>query len=567
MIRHLLLSLGLFSFVISQEIETFVVSKNLSLDQSFNFTIKIKDVDVNPEVDISPMLDNFSIIMGPNLGSEYKFINGKRSTSRSISWTIIAKKSGQIKIPRLEVILDEKKYFTDELTMNISKKSQDTTADDMFLKIEVSDLDVRVGEQVIVTYTFFTRIPSKPLSTEFPKYKNFWVEKLFDPSGKQITPDAWNDVEINGYKYKSIKMYEVALFPLSQGVFDLDSMIMKIETKEKDPGYRRLFWDDPFFDTFSQRTKARILVSEQKTIQVSELSNQPPNFTGAVGNFTIDAFLSSSSIENGNPITFYLKLEGEGNLDNIGRPQVKFPDEFDIFDGEIKKERDITDSVSGAISWEYNLIPRREGNYIIEPVSISFFNTQLDSWNSVTSNPVNLSVSKSSYIRKDSNSNQIADNKDIRYIKLDNPIWRTTNSNNIYNTSFFIIIGSILILLAPLFIKPLNHIIYNQSVVFKKKTALSNAIKILESSDNLYKDCPTVIRIFFKDKDLIDSVNLDSLLLKDKIQDKIQSKDLKTIESILDECSKYNYADISVKENIKIQKKTIKVLTRINDYV
>ena len=57
--------------------------------------------------------------------------------------------------------------------------------------------------------------------------------------------------------------------PLTQGKFDLNSMIMKIQTKEKDPGIRRLFWDDPFFDTFSQRTKARILVSEQKTINVS----------------------------------------------------------------------------------------------------------------------------------------------------------------------------------------------------------------------------------------------------------------------------------------------------------
>ena len=254
-------------------------------------------------------------------------------------------------------------------------------------------------------------------------------------------------------------------------------------------------------------------------------------------------------------------------LEEIDASIVKFPDEFDIFDGEIKKERDITDSVSGAISWEYNLIPRTEGNYIIEPVSISFFDTEIDNWNSVTSNPVNLIVSKSNYIRKDSNRDEIANNKDIRYIKLDNPSWRTTNSNNIYNMSFFIIIGSILILLGPLFIKPLNYIIDNQSAVFKNKTALSNAIRILESSDNLYKDCPIVIKIFFKNKDLIDSVNLDSLLLKDKVQDKIQLKDLKIVESILDECSKYNYADISVKENIKIQKKTIKVLTRINDYV
>tara|TARA_B110000438_G_scaffold113054_1_gene110887 strand:- start:636 stop:2297 length:1662 start_codon:yes stop_codon:yes gene_type:complete len=551
----------------SQEIETFVVNKNIDISESFTFTIKIKDIDMDPEVDLSPMLDNFSVIIGPNIGSEYKFINGKKSTSRSISWTIIAQKVGKLKIPKLEVILGGKKYFTDEVTMNVSKKTIDESIGDMFLKIEVSDLDVRVGEQVIVTYTFFTRIASKVLSTEFPKYKNFWVEKLFDPAGQQITPDAWNDIEINGYKYKSIKMYEVALFPLSEGLFDLNSMIMKIETKEKDPGLRRLFWDDPFFDTFSQRTKARILVSELKTIKVSTLLNQPKNFTGAVGSFSVSSSISSEDVENGTPMTFYLRLKGEGNLDNIGRPDIKFPDNFDIFDGEIVKERDITDSVSGTITWEYNLIPRKEGNYTIEKVIIPFFDTKIESWNSVTSKPIKLNVTKSSYIKKNINNNLLIDNKDIRYIKLSNTVWRVENSNNAYNVSFFIIIGSILILLAPIFIKPLNHLIGNQSLIFKNKTALSNVINFIESSDSLYIDCPKAIRAFCKHKGLIDSINLDSLSLKDQIKDSVKLNDLNIIQGILDECSKYNYTDISTEDNIKLQKKTIKILTKINSYV
>lgn len=567
MIRHLLISIILISCLLSQEIETFVVNKNIDISESFTFTIKIKDIDMDPEVDLSPMLDNFSVIIGPNIGSEYKFINGKKSTSRSISWTIVAQKVGKLKIPKLEVILGGKKYFTDEVTMNVSKKTIDESIGDMFLKIEVSDLDVRVGEQVIVTYTFFTRIASKVLSTEFPKYKNFWVEKLFDPAGQQITPDAWNDIEINGYKYKSIKMYEVALFPLSEGLFDLNSMIMKIETKEKDPGLRRLFWDDPFFDTFSQRTKARILVSELKTIKVSTLLNQPKNFTGAVGSFSVSSSISSENIENGTPMTFYLRLKGQGNLDNIGRPHIEFPDNFDIFDGEIVKERDITDSVSGTITWEYNLIPRKEGNYTIEKVIIPFFDTKIESWSSVASKPIKLNVTKSSYIKKNINNNLLIDNKDIRYIKLSNTVWRVENSNNTYNISFFIIIGSMLILLAPIFIKPLNHLIGNQSLVFKNKTALSNAINSIESSDSLYIDCPKAIRIFCKNKGLIDSINLDSLSLKDQIKDSVKLNDLNIIQGILDECSKYNYTDISTEDNIKLQKKTIKILTKINSYV
>jgi len=565
--RYLLFITIFISSLISQNIETFVVSKNIDIDQSFNFTIKIKDIDIDPEVDISPMLDNFSVIMGPNMGSEYKFINGKKSISRSISWTIIAKKPGQIKIPRLEVVLDGKQYLTEELTMNVSKKETDTIATDMFLKIEVSDSDVKIGEQVIVTYTFFTRIASKVLSTEFPKYKDFWVEKLFDPAGKQIKPEAWNDIEINGYKYKSIKIYEVALFPLSEGKFDLNSMIMKIETKEKDPGIRRLFWEDPFFDTFSQRTKARILVSEQKTINVSKLINKPKDFTGAVGSFDIMSSVSSDIVENGTPMTFYLKLIGEGNLSNIGRPIISFPDDFDIFDGEILIERNITDSVSGAITWEYNLIPRKEGNYIISAISIPFFDTEKESWNLAKSNPIKLNITKSAYIESNSKDSQVIDSKDIRYIKLSDTIWKTENSSNIYNISFFIILTSIFIFLAPLFIKPLNNFIEDQSMVLKNKSALSNALKLLKSSDSLYVDCPKAIRFYCKDKRLIDSINFDSLSLIGKIKGKIKSKDLVIVESILNECSQYNYADISTKDSMKIQQKTIKILNKIDSYV
>ena len=78
MIRHLLISIILISCLLSQEIETFVVNKNIDISESFTFTIKIKDIDMDPEVDLSPMLDNFSVIIGPNIGSEYKFINGKK---------------------------------------------------------------------------------------------------------------------------------------------------------------------------------------------------------------------------------------------------------------------------------------------------------------------------------------------------------------------------------------------------------------------------------------------------------------------------------------------------------
>ena len=89
--RIFLITLSFISLIFAQDISSFVSTKNISISESIIFTIKISDIDENPSVDISKIEDSFSIISGPNIGSEYRFINGDRASSRSISWTLIAK--------------------------------------------------------------------------------------------------------------------------------------------------------------------------------------------------------------------------------------------------------------------------------------------------------------------------------------------------------------------------------------------------------------------------------------------------------------------------------------------
>ena len=563
-----LLSLFLFfSFLLCQNIETIVSNKNVSLNESLDFIIKLENIDTNPEVNFAPMLDYFSIISGPNIGSEYKFINGKKSSSRSISWRIIPKKTGKIKIPNLEVKVGKKIYLTEDITISVSEQISNANTNDMFLKVELSNSNVKIGEQITIKYIFFTRMASRVIETEFPEFEGFWVEKLYDPSGTQIDPDSWDDVVIDNYKYKSLKLYEVALFPLSDGVFDLEPMIMKVETKEKDPSFKRLFWDDPFFDTFSQKTKARILVSDKKTIKVENLKNQPDNFTGAVGVFEINSSLSSLNVENGTPVTFYLELAGEGNLDNIGRPEIDFPDNFDIFEGEIKKDRNISDRVSGSIIWEYNLIPRKSGNYTIKSVEFPFFHTGINSWKKIKTNPIKFSVIKTLDTEYNKTNGNFSSSQEIRYIKLNMPSWKKENSDKFYIGYISILLLSLVLFLSPFFSSKFSSFIDIQSVKFKSRSALSNSINVLSSSKDVYSDCLHVINQFFFDKALIDSVNVDYLALKKQLKDKIKSKDLVMLKEILDQCNKYNYTELSGKKNNKIKNKTIKLLSEINEYV
>jgi len=568
MVRAFLIILSFISFVFSQEISSSVSTKNISITESVIFTIKISDIDENPSVDISEIEDSFSIISGPNIGSEYRFVNGNRTSSRSISWTLIAKSHGSLTIPSLNVIVGRKTLITEPHEIIVSKQNTDQSIKDLFLEVKVSKDKAFVGEQVKLTYTFYTRVASKVLSTEFPEYNDFWVEKLFDPVGMQFTPESWNDIEIDGNNYKSLKIYEVALFPLQEGVYTLESMIMKIETKNKDSSFNRLFWDDPFFDTFSQRTRAKLLVSDPIKIEVSSLSNIPQNFTGAVGKFTLNSSLSNSNIDEGSPTVFKVVLNGEGNLSNIGRPKITFPDDIDVFEGETKVEKNISDDFSGSIIWEYNLIPRKNGIFMIDAIEIPFFNSVTKSWSNASSKDIKLTVNKSTIFDSSDKDILSSNSNVIRYIRVGDQDWISSSKMNIQNTIFYILIISLLLFIMPFFdssFKKLKKFINN---FIKVNTALNNAIKSIESSSSIYEDGTKIIIKYFYQKNILSTKNIDISSLKNILIQKINKNDFDVIVKHLDDFQAKSYSQLKGDEDVQNIISSLKiVLNKVDSYV
>ena len=568
MVRIFLITLSFISLISAKDISSFVSAKNISITESVIFTIKISDVDENPAVNISKIEDSFSIISGPNIGSEYRFINGDRTSSRSISWTLIPKKHGQLEIPSFKVNIGNKILMTKSHTVQVSKQTADQATKDLFLEVKVSKNEAYVGEQIKLTYTFYTRVASKVLSTEFPEYNDFWVEKLFDPVGIQFTPENWTDVEIDGYNYKSLKIYEVAIFPLQEGIFDLQSMIMKIETKNKDSSFNRLFWDDPFFDTFSQRSRAKLLVSDTVSIEVFPLKNIPKNFTGAVGNFSLNTSLSNSNVDEGTPLEFKVSLVGEGNLSNIGRPKIEFPDEFDVFEGETNVEKNITDDYSGSITWNYNLIPRKDGSYNIDSIEIPFFNSTTKSWSKAFSNDISLKINKSAVF--DSSDKDILNSKSnvIKYIRVGDQKWISSSSSNIQSSIFYILFVALVLFTLPYFTSSFVKLKSYMNEYIKLNTALNNAIHSIEETNSVHENGMKIIIKYFFQKNILINVNIDLLSLKSILKDKIKIEDFDALSKHLNEFQKKSYSQFKDhKDDKKIKKSLKNILKRIDAYV
>ena len=558
----------LLTNIFSQEIESTVSSSKINLTESIIYTIKIDDVEVNPEVRLDKLEKSFSIIAGPNVGSEYRYINGKRSSSRSISWTLIPKGDGILIIPSFEVKVGKKIFFTKEFKVEVVEQNIDKSTKDLILEVNIDKTDVVVGEQIVISYKFYTRIASKVISTEFPKYKNFWTEKLFDPTGTQINPDSWEDIEIDGYNYKSLKLYEVSIFPLEEGIFELDSMIMKVETKEKDPSFNRLFWNDPFFDTFSQYTSARILVSDPIKVKVSSLKNIPEDFSGAVGLFKLSSSISEGKIEEGIPAIFTLKLDGSGNLKNIGRPIIKFPDKLEVFEGETLIEKNITDSSSGSISWKYNLIPRKSGIFKIIPISFPYYSPKIKKWSNAISNEVVFEVFESTLYDDKDKTLIDSSKKTLKYIRMQPQKWIKIASNNFNNSILFMFIFSIIFLIIPYFENSFRSIKNNIENLIDDKKSIKSAKSNIRLSKSILTDGPKIILRYFHLKKKISSDNLDITYFKKEVRGFLKNEDMMFLNDFLDKCKEYSFSNVELADDNDDQKlELIQFIERVDLYV
>ena len=196
-----------------------------------------------------------------------------------------------------------------------------------------------------------------------------------------------------------------------------------------------------------------------------------------------------------------------------------------------------------------------------------FFDTSLNSLKNVKTKPINLNVTKSVQKNYDNNNNNIVTGKEIRYIKLDTPSWNKYNSNRFYIICLLITFTAFVLFLAPLFSVKISSFINEQALRFKKNSALSNSLDTLSFSKDIHGDCISIFSLFFHDKNMISSINVDSTILEDELKDKIQPKHLKKLKSILEHCNQYKYTDISSGQDAVIKEKITKLLTEINKYV
>lgn len=429
--------------VLAEEVD-FKVSapSRVNMGERFRLTYQI-----NADVDefTPPALSDFRVLSGPSRGqnSSIQIINGKVTQNINISYTYILtpNKEGELSIEAATAKVNGKSYTTNPRKVLVHKTNQNSNqnnggnsntkegelkANDVYIKAFVNKKNVYLGEQIIVNYRIYTKVPVSNLSIDqFSSFSGFWSVDLLDNNGGNLKQRT---EVINGDEYIVADLKKSALFPQKTGRLEVDPMslscVAQVQTSKK-----KVSSNDPFFDSFFNdpffsnqfRNIEKTLVSNKLVIEVKDLpkSGKPIFFSGAVGQFSLGSNIDHREIKAHEAINIKYTISGNGNVDLIPDLVIDFPADFEVYDPKIStKTRKSKDGISGYKTFEYTIIPRSAGNYEIPSVNFSYFDPIKKQYKDLSSDSYEIVVNKSS--QSNQNVTYGGNTKeDIRYIGKD----------------------------------------------------------------------------------------------------------------------------------------------------
>ncbi|HIY89460.1 MAG TPA: BatD family protein [Candidatus Bacteroides pullicola] len=456
-----------------------------------------------------PSIKGFEVLMGPSRStqSSVQIINGKTTSTQSITFTYIlmAKTEGEYTIPGATITADGNQMVSNSVKIKVlpaDKSSQGgqqrgrtgsatISGNDLFITGTINKTTVYEQEAILLTYKIYTQVDLRGFdNVKLPDFKGFHSQEVELPANRR-----WGLEHYKGRNYQTTIFRQFVLFPQQSGKLTIDAARF-------DASIAVATQVDPFdFDSFFNGGGGSYMVKKslftpKLTIDVKALPDKPADFSGGVGDLNISSSINSTSVKTNDAVTVKLVISGTGNLKLLSNPEVKFPEDFEIYDPKSENNFRLTsDGLSGNKVIEYLAIPRNPGDYKIPPVSFTYFDVKSKSYKTLTTEGYDLHVEKgegnaTQTIANFTNKEELKVlNEDIRFIKQ-NEVKLTPRGSFFFGTP-----GYWLFYLIPALVFIVFFVIYRKQIaananVAKVRTRKANkvAVKRLKLAGKLLAD-------------------------------------------------------------------------------
>ncbi|MCP5005874.1 MAG: protein BatD [Planctomycetes bacterium] len=357
-----------------------------------------------------PELDGFSKKYGPSVTTQTKIINNSVSVNRGFTYMLVPRGTGKFSIPPATLKYKGKTYSTNPIEIEVlerkpfeKKKGKKKNIDinkRLFIELTTDKQEAYIYEQIVMSFKFFFQkgLPVDDLNYVPPSTKSFLTERLGDERRYEKVRD--------GILYNVIEL-QTALFPVVSGELEIPTAKFKCNILVRQQSSRS--WD-PFggssgsslFDEFLGRNDSRYPVERETPsiklpIKPLPETGKPDDFTGAVGNFTMDVSAKPTNVNVGDPITLKINIAGKGNIKTLGEPVLKPEGEngFKFYPTESTATiTDKIDGVSGKKVFNKVIEPQNENIKATPLISFSFFDPEVEKYRVITYEPIPISVEK-----------------------------------------------------------------------------------------------------------------------------------------------------------------------------
>ena len=185
--------------------------------------------------------------------------------------------------------------------------------------------------------------------------------------------------------------------PITAGTFTFEPKVqLNLIIPRQD---RRSYgFNDPFFGDFFGRQERRPVKLECNTLSLPvrpiPQKNRPPSYTGAVGQFEFQASINPTELKTGEPITLTSQIKGIGNLDKITPPILATNTAYKLYHPRI-----LPTAENNALQFEQIIIPQSTNLTQIPAIQFSYFNTQDESFHTLTAGPFAIELSQGDQAR------------------------------------------------------------------------------------------------------------------------------------------------------------------------
>ncbi|HYV91813.1 MAG TPA: BatD family protein [Chitinophagales bacterium] len=460
----IVLFIGHSNFAGAQIHFTASAPKSVAENQNFNLSYSLENAGgSNLKL---PSLNDFTLLAGPSTSSSMQIMNGAVSQSMTYTYTLRPKQQGTFKIGKATIEVNGSVIESNELTIQVtapssnpqarqnqSEEQETSTADlakqlkdDVFVKVNLSRNSVYKGEMLSATYKLYFRRNLNGYSlTKAPALDGFWSKEIeLDPKRRQTVEN------FNGKQYYTVDILKYNLYPQRSGTLQVSpaeistSAQVVVQSKSRDPF-------DNFFNMGQTENVPLTLKTDVVTVTVKDLpeNGKPKDFAGAVGKFNFETSLSGKESKTDDPVTYSIKISGDGNLSLIEAPSVQLPSGFEVYDPKVKEHITNSESgMSGSKQYDYLIVPRQPGDYKIGGQSFSYFDPATGKYTTISTPEFPLKITGEPSKNVNSNSSSYTTQQgvsmlgeDIRYIKTSVPSF-DKNSKPFFASAGFIALFS-----------------------------------------------------------------------------------------------------------------------------